>query len=162
VGALRNANAARLGQGVSAIGLLLVLAGAAEPALAQGEARDILLELQFDPAPSFTPHCAPAVTLPRECFRLDSNLRSDDLNARAPDHRYEGMAIGGGIGAVLGVLLGVWACQMSEDPDRNCATSGVVGGLGGAVLVGFVGMMVGAQFPKGDKEEPAPRDSVPQ
>jgi hypothetical protein len=94
-----------------------------------------------------------------DCIPQESGPLASAFASRAPDHRYEGMAIGGGMGAVLGVLVGVWACQMSEDPDANCAARGVVGGLGGAVLVGFVGMMIGAQFPKERKEEPVPQDS---
>ncbi len=69
------------------------------------------------------------------------------------------MAIGGAIGAGLGVVIGVWACEQGGDPDDGCTGTAMGAGLGGAVMVGFLGMMIGAQFPKDDGEEPASPDT---
>jgi hypothetical protein len=131
----------------------------AGPAVAQVAAPSFQrLEYHVESAALF-PSCSQPIVRSLECIHQGSAAAASAFASRAPDHRYEGMAIGAGIGAVLGVLVGVWACQMSEDPDANCTTRGVVGGLGGAVGVGFIGMMIGAQFPKGE-QEPAPGDSL--
>jgi uncharacterized protein YcfJ len=103
--------------------------------------------------------CSIAIVPTRECFRhSDLLIHGEHVSARAPDHRYEGLAIGAGLGALGGVLLGLAVCGQSEDPDTSSTACAIGGGLGGAVLGGFVGLLVGAQFPK---EETAPRDSVP-
>jgi hypothetical protein len=143
----------------TALAAVLLMVAPATPTVAQVAAPSFQrLEYHVESAALF-PSCSAPILGSLECIHHESAAAASTFASRAPDHRYEGMAIGGGIGAVLGVLVGIWACQMSEDPDANCATRGVVGGLGGAVLVGFVGMMIGAQFPKGD-QEPAPADSL--
>jgi hypothetical protein len=79
--------------------------------------------------------------------------------ARAPDYRYEGLAIGFGAGAALGVLLGLVACEQSEDPDFNCAGTVVLAGIGVGALGGLTGALIGAQFPKGPEATPADSSS---
>lgn len=133
-------------------GLLLCLVFAAPSAAAQV-------------APVVRTSCASALTPTAACFRqLESRRHEGGGNARAPDHRYEGMAIGGGIGLVGGALLGLGFCGLSE-ANTSSTQCAIVGGLGMGILAGFVGMMIGAQFPKeeaGTNEQPAPSDSVSQ
>jgi hypothetical protein len=69
----------------------------------------------------------------------------------APDHRWEGMAIGAGVGAVAFGLLAAVVCGQSESTD-NC-TGPVLGvGLLGAFCGGITGGLIGGAIPK---EEPA-------
>jgi hypothetical protein len=106
--------------------------------------------------------CRPVIVPASECFRqaAASPQRIPNLSARAPDHRYEGLAIGAVLGAIGGGLLGAVACGQSDDPDFNC-TGAVLGiGLLGAGLGGLTGLLVGAQFPKEPKTTPA--DSTAQ
>ena len=106
--------------------------------------------------------CQPVIIPASECFRKADSppQRVENLSARAPDHRYEGLAIGAVLGAIGGGLLGAVACGQSDDPGFNC-TGAVVGiGLLGAGLGGLTGLLVGAQFPKGSQTAPA--DSTAQ
>ena len=145
---------ARLRVMVRSAGLLLFIASVTRPAAGQ-------MGVSVS-----RPLCAPAITPSSACFReSESRTRETGLAARAPDHRYEGMAIGGGLGLVGGVLLGAAICGQSEDPDSSGAGCIIAGGLGMGVLTGFLGMMVGAQFPKEQaetNEQPVSRDSVAQ
>jgi hypothetical protein len=124
---------------------LLVFAALAPSAAAQARPAEPFYQLRYQPQLS-PPHQCVSIFPARACS-----------GARAPDHRYEGMAVGGVIGAGLGVLVGLWACEQAGDPDDSCAEAAVGGGLGGAALLGFLGMMIGAQFPK---ETRAPSDST--
>jgi hypothetical protein len=75
------------------------------------------------------------------------------------------MAIGGGLGVIGGVLLGLAVCGQSEDPNASLTGCTIASGLGMGILAGFLGMMIGAQFPKekaAPEDEPTPRDSVTQ
>src|SRR5919106_4444282 len=69
----------------------------------------------------------------------------------APDHRWEGMAIGAGVGAVAFGLLGAVVCGQSESHD-DC--TGIVLGtsLLGAFAGGITGGLIGGAIPK---DEPA-------
>ena len=70
--------------------------------------------------------------------------------AQAPDHRWEGMAIGAGAGAVAFGLLGAVVCSQS---DTNNCTGIVVGtALLGAFCGGIAGGLIGGSIPK---DEPA-------
>jgi hypothetical protein len=72
--------------------------------------------------------------------------------AQAPDYRWEGMAIGAGVGALGFGLLGVVVCGLSESDD-GCNLAGLVGvGLLGAFCGGIIGGVIGGAMPK---EEPA-------
>jgi hypothetical protein len=68
-----------------------------------------------------------------------------------PDYRWEGMAIGAGVGAVAFGLLGAAACGTSDSID-NC--TGVVLGtaLLGVFAGGITGGLIGGAIPR---EEPA-------
>jgi hypothetical protein len=132
----------------SGLGLVLLLGVAEGEAAAQHRAAE--------------PGCATAVVLPAECYRrFDRAARGEVAAGRAPDHRYEGLAIGAGAGAVLGVLGGLAVCGQSDDPDKNCAWWAVQGGLGLGALGGLTGLLIGGLFPKEDKE-PMPADSIPR
>ena len=142
--------------------LRLIALGATVPFVVAFVATPVAAQIE---APVSRHGCAPAITPSAACFReLDSRARDHGSRARAPDHRYEGMAVGGGLGFVGGLLLGLAICGQSEDPNSSGAGCVIAGGLGMGVLVGFVGMMIGAQFPKEEAtpEGAAPRDSVAQ
>lgn len=71
--------------------------------------------------------------------------------AQAPDYRWEGMAIGAGVGALGFGFLGVVICGASDSAD--CNMSAVLGvGLLGAFCGGIIGGVIGGAMPK---EEPA-------
>jgi hypothetical protein len=106
--------------------------------------------------------CRPVIIPTSECFRQADppSRRVQNLATRAPDHRYEGLAIGFVLGAVGGGLLGAVACGQSDDADEDC-TKAVLGiGLLGGGLGGLTGLLIGAQFPKGSQTAPA--DSAAQ
>jgi len=119
--------------------MFLLIAAAALPLMvprngcAQGPASSVLWQR---PAPS--PAASP--TLPAA------------FGARAPDHRWEGMAIGAGVGAIAFGLLGAAICAQSEAND-DC--TGVVLGVGllGAFCGGITGGLIGGAIPKEDGED---------
>ena len=94
--------------------------------------------------------CSVAIVPTRECFRRSELASHAGFSAKAPDHRYEGMAIGAGLGALGGALLAAALCGQSDDPNQSCTGTIIGAGLGGAVLGGFVGLLIGGQFPKGE------------
>jgi hypothetical protein len=131
---------------------LLLLAGAGQKVEAQARA-PTFEQIGAEPA------CLPAIVPSHECFRhQDSARRGAPFAARAPDHRYEGLAIGAAIGAVVGVLGGLAVCGQSDDPNTSCAQFAIGGGLGLGLLGGLTGLLIGAQFPK--EPEAAPPDSA--
>jgi hypothetical protein len=78
-----------------------------------------------------------------------SRLRELSVESRAPDHRWEGMAIGAGAGALAFGLLAAALCGQSESTD-SC-TGMVVGvGLLGAFAGGITGGLIGGAIPKGE------------
>ena len=136
-------------------GLLLLVSGLAQTVAAQ--ARSSVEGITLGAS-----QCRSAIIPTSECFRQAdaSPQRIQNFATRAPDHRYEGLAIGAVLGAVGGGLLGAVACGQSDDPDFNC-TGAVLGiGLLGAGLGGLTGLLIGAQFPKGPNTAPA--DSTAQ
>jgi hypothetical protein len=73
---------------------------------------------------------------------------------RAPDHRWEGMAIGAGVGAIAFGLLGAAICAQSES-SGDC--TGMVLGVGllGAFCGGITGGLIGGAIPKGEGADSA-------
>jgi hypothetical protein len=139
----------------SGAGLLLLVSGVERTVAAQ-------LRSPVEPIAFGASECRPVIIPASECFRqaAASPQRIPNLSARAPDHRYEGLAVGAVLGAIGGGLLGAVACGQSEDPGFNC-TGAVLGiGLLGAGLGGLTGLLVGAQFPKEPKTTPV--DSTAQ
>ena len=118
------------------IALALVLASLSwmlpQPGLAQGPAPSVLWERPSVPVAALS--VVPAIDA-----------------ARAPDHRWEGMAVGAGVGALAFGFLGAVVCGVSESGDCNMTT--VLGvGLLGAFCGGIIGGVIGGAIPK---EEPA-------
>lgn len=105
--------------------------GAATVTLAQGPAPSVLWQ---KPAPVF-----PA-----------GRLVTGTDAGKAPDHRWEGMAIGAGVGAAAAGLLGLVACGFRAEGSGGC-TGLVIGlGLGGAFCGGILGGLIGGAIPKGE------------
>jgi hypothetical protein len=93
---------------------------------------------------------APSVLWQRPRVVLTST-RLDALRyqAAARDHRWEGMAIGAGAGALGFVLLGAALCGQSEGSEGdNCTLTLVRAGLLGAVVGGITGGLIGGAIPK--------------
>ncbi len=127
-------------------GILLGLVCSDRPAAAQLE------------APVSSTGCVLAVVPSSACFRqLEARTREAGSRAWAPDHRYEGLAIGAGLGLIAGVYVGLVGCGQSDDTSLSATGCAIAGGLGMGILAGFFGLMIGAQFPK---EQATPRDSV--
>jgi hypothetical protein len=60
----------------------------------------------------------------------------------------EGAIAGGLLGAVGGGLLAEVACGLSEDPNKNCTGSFLIGGVLGAPFGALPGALIGGLFPK--------------
>lgn len=60
----------------------------------------------------------------------------------------EGAIVGGVLGAVAGGLFAEVACGLSEDPNKTCTGSFLIGGLIGGALVALPGALIGGLFPK--------------
>jgi hypothetical protein len=84
----------------------------------------------------------PAVVFPSAPL---GNPKADSV----PDYRWEGMAVGAGVGAVAFGLLGAAACGTSDSID-NC--TGVVLGtaLLGVFAGGITGGLIGGAIPRGE------------
>lgn len=69
---------------------------------------------------------------------------------RAPDYRWEGVAIGAVALGVAGLLVASATCSLAETPSERCGVGTYVGSTAiGALLGGVVGGLVGGLFPKG-------------
>lgn len=93
---------------------------------------------------------APSVLWQRPAVVL-TPTRLDELSyqAAAPDHRWEGMAIGAGAGALGFMLLGAAICGQAEGTeDDNCTLTLVGAGLLGAFVGGITGGLIGGAIPK--------------
>lgn len=89
-----------------------------------------------------------AVLLPsRECFRAVDAMAAASAR-RAPDHRYEGLAIGAGAGAIGFGLLGAALCSASSDDTDDCTGVTIKSGLLGAAIGGLSGLLIGGAIPK--------------
>lgn len=70
-----------------------------------------------------------------------------------PTHWKEGALVGGVLGALGGAILGKAICTQSEQPDKHCTGSLLIGAVLGAVILGIPGALIGGQFPKGHGAE---------
>ena len=121
--------------------VLLFSAAVSQPVAAQLRAP----ELAQRPHGSFATDCVAALVPTRSCFREMDAARRERSKARAPDYRYEGLAIGAGVGVVVGLLMGFAVCSQS---DVTCGQLVPLTTLGMGAAVGFVGLMVGGLFDK--------------
>jgi hypothetical protein len=60
----------------------------------------------------------------------------------------EGAIAGGLLGAVAGGLFAELACGLSEDPNKTCTGSFLIGGVVGAPFGALPGALIGGLFPK--------------
>ena len=75
----------------------------------------------------------------------------------APDHRWEGLLVGGGFVGLLGATLGNGLCGSDETAGRpNCLWPTIEGFLIGATVGGVTGGLLGTLIPK------PPPDSLDQ
>jgi hypothetical protein len=133
--------------------ILLILAAATDRVQAQHQAP----EIAQNSAPLVSTRPCPVAIIPiRQCLQQQS-FRDQQLGWRTPDHRYEGLGIGAGIGAAVGVIGGFAICSQS---DVTCGELVPLTALSFGAIGGFIGLLVGAQFPK-ESNEPAPADSLP-
>jgi hypothetical protein len=99
--------------------------------------------------------------LPSVLFAAGPGLRSgSSLAAQRPDtsqreirptYWKKGAAIGGGVGALGGLILGYAACGLSQEAGQGCSATMLVGLVGGGGILALVGAIVGGQFTKPDE-----------
>jgi hypothetical protein len=131
------------------LALVLLIVG-----VRQMEAQTLAAAIADEPAVTFGVHPCPSASIPtRECLQQQS-ARSEQLDRRAPDHRYEGLGIGGAIGAAVGVIGGFAICSQS---DVTCGKLVPWTTLSFGAIGAFIGLLVGAQFPQ-ESKEPVPPD----
>jgi hypothetical protein len=70
------------------------------------------------------------------------------LPAPAPDHRWEGMAIGALSLGLLGAIAGSQLCHVSDSSNQHCTRTAVELGLLGAFVGGITGGLIGGTIPK--------------
>lgn len=87
--------------------------------------------------------CAPIPV--RGVVTLRQPLVIDTVDAGSKDHRWEGAAIGAVIGALGFGYLGARVCT------DDCGGKVLGTAIGGAVLGGFVGLLLGGAIPKADE-----------
>lgn len=80
---------------------------------------------------------------------LATEVASTSHAALAPDHRWEGMAIGAGAGALAFGVLAAGICSQSESTD-SCTGIVVGTALLGAFVGGVTGGLIGGSIPKGE------------
>lgn len=83
----------------------------------------------------------PVITAPA------SSIAASIGAVRAPDHRWEGMAVGAAAGALAFGLLGAIVCGQSDSTD-DCTGIMVGSGLLGAFAGGITGGLIGGAIPK--------------
>ena len=66
----------------------------------------------------------------------------------APDHRWEGMAIGALSLGLIGAIAGSQLCHVSDSSNQHCARTAVELGLLGVFAGGITGGLIGGTIPK--------------
>jgi len=69
-------------------------------------------------------------------------------NSIQPTHWKEGALIGATLGGVGGAFLGYGLYRNSDEPEKHCAVSTLLGGIVGAAVLMIPGALIGGQFPK--------------
>jgi hypothetical protein len=97
----------------------------------------------------------PGVLWQRPSSVLSANrLEVVDRSRTAPDYRWEGMAIGAGVGALAFGFLGAVVCGQS-DSAKSCTGIVVGTALLGVLAGGITGGLVGGAIPKGAADSTA-------
>jgi hypothetical protein len=98
----------------------------------------------------------PSVLWQRSPGLVSENSELVSYARRAPDYRWEGLAIGAGAGAVAFALLGAAVCGQS---DSGGGCTGPILGLGliGALAGGVTGGLIGGAIPKGVLADSTPK-----
>ncbi len=81
---------------------------------------------------------------PLQTFAVADTVRP----LRIGTYAREGAIVGGLLGAVGGGLLAEVACGLSEDPNRTCTGSFLIGGVLGGAFGALPGALIGGLFPK--------------
>ena len=116
---------------------ILIFAVTAQPALAQ--------------APIGPPHQpASAIILAKAPGPLQQTLIQADTLRPVPIGTYakEGAIAVGLLGGVVGGLLAELGCSLSEDANKTCSGSFLIGGVIGGAFGALPGALIGGLFPK--------------
>ena len=100
------------------------------------------------PLPSVLFTAAPGLHSGR---RLDAPRADTSRREIRPTYWKKGAAIGGGVGALGGLMLSYAACGLSEEAGHSCSATMLVGMVGGGGVLALVGAIVGGQFTKPDE-----------
>lgn len=100
----------------------------------------------------------PSVLWQRPTLLAAPSTPATNYAGRAPDHRWEGMAIGAGVGAIAFGLLGAAVCGQSDSTD-DCTGIVIGTGLIGAFCGGVTGGLIGGAIPKGEPADSASQSS---
>jgi len=77
------------------------------------------------------------------------------LFPKAPDHRWEGLVVGGAFVGILGAALGGGFCGYDDSGARaNCVWPTIKGFLFGATVGGVTGGLLGSLIPKPPPDSP--------
>jgi hypothetical protein len=123
---------------VSLIRLLVV-----SPALLAGQHIPPTTTPAFDFGMSSRPSDPAAAMATRQALPHASNLFP-----KAPDHRWEGVVVGGVVLGLAGVVVASSFCDHDGQQQDNCAYRVVGSGLVGAVIGTVVGGLIGGLIPK--------------
>jgi hypothetical protein len=97
-------------------------------------------------------HPAPSVLWQKPPIMQRTPERALVSGGSAPDHRWEGLAIGAGVGALAFGLLGADVCGQS-DTAHDCTGTVIGTALIGAVVGGVAGGLIGEAIPKGESKD---------
>jgi hypothetical protein len=84
--------------------------------------------------------------------RADGPLRTgwaaDSVRPLSRTYVKEGAIVGGVLGAVAGGFFAMLACGLSEDSNKSCTGTVLLGGILGAPFGALPGALIGGLFPK--------------